>query len=503
MFSNCTRIRNSYIATVARIMQFSVIQRILGLLLALFSITMLPPLLIALWNGNMASAIAFFSAFLLILITGIILWYPVRHKLNELKLRDGFFIVVLFWTALGLAGAVPLLLSEEPRLSFTDAAFESLSGLTTTGATVITGLDHLPQSILFYRQQLQWLGGMGIIVLAVAILPMLGIGGMQLYRAEIPGPVKDSKLTPRVTETAKALWYIYLALTIACAAAYWLAGMNVFDAITHSFSTVSIGGFSTHDLSIGYFNSPLVDTIAVIFMILAGLNFTLHFLAWHNMNPGIYRLDSEARTYFSVLVVICVICSLYLIYQGIYQDETTAIMHGIFQAVSITTTTGFTTAAFHSWPTFLPVLLLFASFMGGCAFSTGGGLKVIRVLLLFKQGVREIKRLIHPYAIIPIKLGDKPVQESVINAVWGFFASYVAVFAFLMLCLMATGLDQITAFSAMAACMNNLGPGLGDVAGHYGNISNIAKWILCLGMLLGRLEIFTLLVLISPAFWRK
>lgn len=484
-------------------MQFSVIQRILGLLLALFSITMLPPLLIALWNGNTPSAIAFLSAFLLILITGFILWFPVRRKLNELKLRDGFIVVVLFWTGLGLAGSVPLLLSESPNLSFTDAAFEALSGLTTTGATVITGLDQLPQSILFYRQQLQWLGGMGIIVLAVAILPMLGIGGMQLYRAEIPGPVKDSKLTPRITETAKALWYVYLSLTLACAGAYWLAGMDLFDAVSHSFSTVSIGGFSTHDLSMGYFDSKMIDTVAVIFMLISGLNFTLHFLAWHNLNFNIYFRDSEARTYFSVLAVICLICSLYLVYQGIYQDETTAVMHGIFQAVSISTTTGFTTATFHAWPTFLPVLLLFASFMGGCACSTGGGLKVIRVLLLFKQGMREIKRLIHPYAIIPIKLGDKPVQEPVINAIWGFFASYVALFAFLMLCLMATGLDQITAFSAMAACINNLGPGLGDVAGHYGDISNTAKWILCLAMLLGRLEIFTLLVLISPTFWRK
>jgi len=484
-------------------MQFSVIQRILGLLLALFSIAMLPPLLIALWDGDASSIHAFLLAFLLILILGVILWYPARNSLNELKLRDGFTVVVLFWAGLGLAGAVPLLLSETPSLSFTDAAFESLSGLTTTGATVITGLDHLPRSVLFYRQQLQWLGGMGIIVLAVAILPMLGIGGMQLYRAEIPGPVKDTKLTPRITETAKALWYVYLFLTVACAAAYWLAGMEPFDAVAHSFSTVSIGGFSTHDLSLGYFDNKMIHTVAVVFMVIAGLNFTLHFLSWHNLKPGVYLQDAEARTYFGVLAVICLICSLYLLYQGIYQEQAAAVMHGIFQAVSITTTTGFTTDSFHAWPTFLPVMLLFASFMGGCACSTGGGLKVIRVLLLFKQGMREIRRLIHPYAIISIKLGDKAVQEPIINAVWGFFASYVALFAILMLCLMATGLDQITAFSAMAACINNLGPGLGDVAGHYGDINSIAKWTLCLAMLLGRLEIFTLLVLISPAFWRK
>jgi len=484
-------------------MHFNVIQRIVGLLLALFSITMLPPLSVAVWNGNHDCTSAFLSAFLLILTVGIILWYPVRHKLSELKLRDGFIVVVLFWAGLGLAGSVPLLLSEVPGLSLTDAVFESLSGLTTTGATVLVGIDHLPDSILFYRQELQWLGGMGIIVLAVAILPMLGIGGMQLYRAETPGPVKDTKLTPRITETAKALWYIYLTLTVTCATAYFLAGMSPFDAIAHSFSTVSIGGFSTHDLSIGYFNSKLIDTIAVVFMVISGINFTLHFIAWKTISPNVYRHDSEVRTYIGVLIAVSMISCIYLIHQGFYEDNVSALTHGIFQAVSITTTTGFTTSTYHAWPNFLPVLLLFSSFMGGCAGSTGGGLKVIRVLLLFKQGIREIKRLIHPYAIIPIKLGDKSVQEPIINAVWGFFASYVAVFAFLMLSLMATGLDQVTAFSAMAACMNNLGPGLGDVSTHYGDINTVAKWLLCLAMLLGRLEIFTLLVLITPAFWRK
>ena len=484
-------------------MQFTVIQRILGLLLTLFSITMLPPFMIALWYSNRSSAIAFAAAFIIILVLGLILWLPVRRSLKELRLRDGFVIVVLFWAGLGIAGAVPLLLSHHPELSFTDAVFESISGLTTTGATVITGIDHLPKSILFYRQELQWLGGMGIIVLAVAILPMLGIGGMQLYRAETPGPIKDSKLTPRITETAKALWYVYLSLTILCALFYWAAGMPVFDAITHSFSTVSIGGFSTHDLSIGYFHSLAIDTVAIVFMFIAGINFTLHFLAWRAINVKVYWADSEVRAYIKVLAGICLITCIYLIHQGIYDNYGSAITHGIFQAVSISTTTGFTTASYQDWPNFLPVLLLFASFMGACAGSTGGGLKVIRVLLLYKQGIREIKRLIHPSAIIPIKLGSRPVEESIINAVWGFFASYVAVFTLLMLALMATGLDQITAFSAMAACLNNLGPGLGDVSAHYGSINNFAKWVLCSAMLLGRLEIFTLLVILSPAFWRK
>lgn len=483
-------------------MQLSVIQRILGILLALFSLTMLPPLLIAALSRD-GTLMAFLTAMLVILLVGGLLWLPVRNIRKELRLRDGFIVVVLFWAGLGLAGAVPLILSDTPVLTNTDAVFESMSALTTTGATVITGIDTLPKSILFYRQELQWLGGMGIIVLAVAILPMLGIGGMQLYRAETPGPVKDTKLTPRITETAKALWYIYLTLTIACAAAYWLAGMDVFDAVAHSFSTVSIGGFSTHDLSIGYYDSKAIDTVAVIFMTIAGINFTLHFLSWRSMNLNVYWQDPEFRAYLLILSVVCIIVCGHLIYERVYEDNMTAITYGIFTSVSIATTTGYTTATHHVWPKFLPVLLLFASFAGACAGSTGGGLKVIRVLLLFKQGRREIQKLIHPNAILTIKLGDKPVGESIINSIWGFFASYVTVFTIIMLLLMATNLDQVTAFSATAACINNLGPGLGDVSAHYGNINGTAKWLLCLAMLLGRLEIFTLLVLLTPAFWRK
>jgi len=483
-------------------MQYPVIQRIIGMLLTLFSITMLPPLLISLWSGD-GSTDAFFSAYALILTIGIALWVPVRKHKQELRLRDGFVIVVLFWAGLGIAGSVPLFLSDNPIMSFTDAVFESLSGLTTTGATVITGIDDLPKSILFYRQELQWLGGMGIIVLAVAILPMLGIGGMQLYRAETPGPLKDSKLTPRITETAKALWYIYLSLTVICALTYWLAGMNFFDAISHSFSTVSIGGFSTHDLSMGYFNNKLIDAVAIVFMMIAGMNFTLHFLALRSMSTRGYFMDSEFRAYLRILFGVCVICCGYLIYENVYEDNMSAITHGIFQTISIATTTGYTTTTYQTWPTFLPVLLIFASFMGACAGSTGGGLKVVRVVLLYKQGMREIKKLIHPSAIFSIKLGGKPVQESIINAVWGFFAAYVVVFLILMLAIMASGLDQVTAFSAIAACLNNMGPGLGEVSAHYGNINDFAKWTLCFAMLMGRLEIFTFLVLLSPAFWRK
>jgi len=483
-------------------MQPIAIQRILGILLMLFSITMLPPVLVSFIYDD-GARLPFLQGFMLTLFTGFICWLPVYRAKRELRLRDGFLVVVLFWTVLGLFGALPLALYDELGLSFTDAAFESLSGLTTTGATVITGLDSLPHSILYYRQQLQWLGGMGIIVLAVAVLPMLGIGGMQLYRAETPGPMKDSKLTPRITETAKALWYIYLGLTIMCALAYWLAGMNAFDAIGHSFSTVAIGGFSTHDASMGYFNSALIETVAIFFMLLAGMNFAIHFTAWRTFDLRPYFFDSEARFYLVLLLIVSVVTSGYLYITESFDNLGSAIHHGVFQTVSIGTTTGFTTTGYAAWPGMLPVLLLFMSFVGGCAGSTGGGMKVIRFLLLLKQGMREITKLVHPNAQIPVKIGNKAMPNRIISSVWGFFSAYVAVFVFIMLVLMGTGMDQVTAFSAVAACMNNLGPGLGDVAAHYGEINDVAKWMLCFAMLLGRLEIFTLLVLLTPTFWRR
>lgn len=483
-------------------MQSSVIQRIVGLLLMVFSFTTLPPAAVGFWYGD-GAIFPFLAAFAATLFFGVALWFPVRKVKMEVRLRGGFIIVAVFWLVLGMSGSIPFMLSVNPHMSLTDSVFESISALTTTGATVITGIDELPHSILFYRQQLQWMGGMGIIVLAVAILPMLGIGGMQLYRAETPGPMKDSKLTPRITETAKALWYIYLGLTIACALAYWLAGMSGFDAIAHSFSTISIGGFSTHDASIGYFDSAAIEIVAVVFMLLAGINFALHFLAWRGSTLKPYLFDPEVRTYFLVLMISAIISSIYLYQTKTFDTVPAAIHHAIFQAVSIGTTSGFTTADYYNWPGFLPVLLLFTSFIGGCAGSTGGGLKVIRFLLLVKQGMREISRLIHPSAQIPVKVGNKPLSEQVINAVWGFFALYVASFTVMMLLIMMTGLDQVTAFSAVAASINNLGPGLGDVGAHYGDINAPAKWILCFAMLLGRLEIFTLLVLLTPAFWRK
>ncbi|MEH6557659.1 MAG: TrkH family potassium uptake protein [Oceanicoccus sp.] len=482
-------------------MHIKLIFRILGMLLMVFSLTLSTPLLISFWYGDGAYP-AFLISFAITVTSGALMWMPFSKEKGDLRTRDGFLITSLFWIVLGLFGALPFLLSPNPELSVSDAVFESLSGLTTTGATVITGLDDLPKSILFYRQQLQWLGGIGIIVIAVAILPMLGIGGMQLYRAETPGPVKDSKLTPRITETAKALFFIYLLLTVTCGLAYWLAGMSGFDAICHAFSTIAIGGFSTHDASMGYFDSPAIMLIACLYMMVAGINFALHFHALRHNNYLHYVRDSESRFYAYTIFGAAIIVITYLILIGTY-DLGDGLIHGLFQTISIATTAGFATADFASWPSFLPFLLLLLSFMGGCGGSTGGGMKAVRIMLMAKQGVRELSQLVHPNAVIPLKVGNRRVEAKVVSAVWSFFAVYMFAFILILMLLMGTGLDYTTAFSAVVASINNLGPGLGDVAAHYGNIGAPAKWILCFSMLLGRLEIFTLLVLFTPAFWRQ
>lgn len=482
-------------------MNWFVVQRVLGLLLILFSLTLLPPMAMAfLFEGK--AWLPFAESFVVTLAAGVITWFPVRWVRKELRLRDGFLVVAAFWTVLGTFGALPLYFAHDPVVSFTDALFESMSGLTTTGATVLTGIDELPRSILYYRHQLQWIGGMGIIVLAVAVLPMLGVGGMQLYRAEAPGPVKDTKLTPRIAETAKALWYVYLTFTLLCTIAYWLAGMSAFDALCHAFSTVSIGGFSTHDLNIGYFNSVAIDLVAIVFMFIAGINFSLHFFAWRYNRLSHYFQDPEVRTYALFVAVVSVTVVATVMASDTFATAGAGFMNGLFQAVSVATTTGFTTANFSDWPGAIPVLLIFASFIGGCAGSTAGGIKVIRWLLIYKQGVREIVRLVHPSAEIPVKLGNHAVPYRVVDAIWGFFSVYLIVFGFMLLAMMATGLDQITAFSAVAASLNNLGPGLGDVAIVF-QTDNAPKWIAVVGMLLGRLEIFTLLVILTPTFWRR
>lgn len=482
-------------------MRLGITLRIVGILLMLFSLWMLPPWLVSVIYND-GAARAFSNAFMYTLASGVLLWLPFRTENRDVRTKDGFVITASFYLALGSFGAIPLLDAGGINLGFVDALFESFSGLTTTGATVLTGIDDLPESILYYRQQLQWLGGMGIIVMAVAILPMLGIGGMQLYRTETPGPMKDSKLTPRITQTALALWSIYIGITTACTLCYWVAGMSFFDALCHSFSTVAIGGFSTHDASMGFFDSPLIEGTAIFFMVISGLNFSLHFITWQRRSIKHYLRDEEVRFYLGALVSGTVIVTLVLASESVYELPV-AFRHALFEVVSVFTTTGFGIADFSSWPGMLPYLVFFGAFTGACAGSTGGGMKVMRVVLICKQGAREIYRLIHPHAVFPIKLNKRPLPGSVIESVWGFFAVYVITFLLMLIMLVATGLDFESAFSAAGASINNLGPGLGSVAQHYGDISPAAKLILCVAMVLGRLEIFTLLVLLSPMFWRK
>lgn len=483
-------------------MNLLVVQRILGLLLMLFSLTMLPPVAVSLYfnDGNWAP---FINAFAALLGFGVVVWLPVRRKARELRLRDGFLVVALFWIVLGGAGAVPLLLSSQFEMSFTDAIFEAVSGFTTTGAIIFPSLDSLPASVHYYRSQIEWLGGIGMVVLAVALLPMLGVGGMQLLRAETPGPVKDSKLTPRITETAKALWIIYLAITAICAAAFWAAGMSTFDAVLHSFTTVSTGGNSTHNASIGYFDSVAIEIISVIFMFIGGVNFSLHFLAWRYRRVISYLRDPEFKMFVRLLAVSILLYAIVLWLADHAHSPAHAFRLALFHATSMQTTSGFVTENFSHWPGALPVILILSAFIGGCAGSTSGGMKVVRWLLMWKQGQREVAQLVHPSAELPVKLGSKPIDIRVIDAVWGFFAVYVASFAVLMILLLATGEDQVTAFSAIAACMTNSGTGLGDVAQNFTTLTDTGKWICILAMLLGRLEIFPLLVLVSPTFWRR
>lgn len=478
-------------------MQFKIIFKVIGMLLMLFSITQLPPIFIDIIYGE-DMKYPFLINFTFSLFIGVIAWYPVRKIKQGFHIREGVLVVVSFWIVLSLFGSIPFVLID---ISFTNAFFESMSGLTTTGATILTGLDNLPKALLYYRQQLQWLGGMGIIALAIAILPMLGVGGMQLYRAETPGINKD-KLTPKIAHTAKVLWIIYMSLTIICALFYYLAGMSLFDAITHSFSTIAIGGFSTHDASIAYFQSSNIELVAIIFMAISGVNFSLHFVAWQRRSFKNYFKDIEFKTYFLILSFLAVITFFVLYFDDYYPTSSETIRHATFQAVSIATTTGFASQNYSLWPAILPVLLIFASFSGACAGSTGGGMKVIRTILLFKQGIKEIKNLIHPSARVVVKIGDKAIQPKIIMAVWGFLSLYVFMFVVVMLSLMFTGLDQVTAFSATAASINNLGPGLGEVAEHYANINDVAKWVLSFAMLLGRLEILTLIAMFHRSFWQ-
>lgn len=482
-------------------MQLSIVAKTLGLLLMVFSFAQVPPILVDLIYSE-GEYLTFVFSFILTVFGGLVLWWPFRAIKKSFRLREGVLIVVSFWIVLSLFGTLPFLITESiSNLSFSNAFFESMSGLTTTGATVLSQLDDLPKSILFYRQQLQWLGGMGIIVLAVAVLPLLGVGGMELYHAESSGIAKD-RLTPKLRNTAIALWKIYLSLTVLCALAYFFSGMSIFDAVSHSFSTVAIGGFSTHDSSIGYFNSIPIEMIAMFFMFLAGINFSLHFVAWNNRSLVDYIKDSEFKTYAMVLLSASAIVIIALSLNSEYGSTSETIRHSLFQTISIATTTGFTSQNYSNWPSAIPVFLIMVSFIGACVGSTGGGIKVVRVLVMFRLGMKEIHKFIRPNAQVSIKLNNASINEKALVSVLGFFSLYAISFIFIMMLLMFAGLDQVTAYSATAATMNNLGPGLGEVAQNYGSLGETAKWILSFSMLIGRLEVLTIIAIFHRAFWR-
>lgn len=481
-------------------MRLGVIVRTLGLLFLLFSTTLILPVVVS-WLYADGEIAHFLSAFAIAVAIGLALWLPLFRKPYTIRNRDGFAIVALMWTAMSLLGSLPFMLGLD--MSFAEAFFEAASGYTTTGSTVIVGLDGLPPSLLFYRQEIQWLGGIGVIVLVVALLPALGIGGMQLYRAELPGPVKDERLTPRIAGTARTLCVLYVWLTVVCMLCYWLAGMGPFDAVAHGLTTLATGGYSTHDASIGYFDSPAIETVAIVFMLIGGISFNVHFIAWRTLRLGGYLRNTQTRVFVLVVAALVLLVAVILYFTGAKATGIQAFRAAAFEVVSVVTSTGFGIEDFSVWPLALPVILIFSSFMGGCAGSTAGGMKVIRFVIVGKQGASHVHRLIHPQALRPIKLDGRVVPDSVIEGVWGFFAIYVSVYAVMMLLLMMDGMDQVTAFGAVAACLNNLGPGLGDVAATFAGVSETSKLLLALTMLFGRLEIFTFLVLLTPGFWRR
>ncbi|HHF7346651.1 TPA: TrkH family potassium uptake protein [Legionella feeleii] len=484
-------------------MQIKTILRLLGLLLMMFSVSMLTPLIInPIFNEHFW--LPFVAAFTCTFVTGSTLWLCFRTQHHELKIRDGFLLVVLFWFVLCFFASLPFIFAlRHENHGLTDALFESVSGFTTTGASIIRHLDGLPHAILFYRQQLQFLGGMGIVVLAVAILPMLGVGGMQLFRAETPGPMKDSKLTPRIAQTAKALWFIYVLLTFLCMLSYWAAGMDWFDALGESFTTVSTGGFSMHDNSFAYYQNDAIELIACFFMLLGGTNFALHFIAFKKRSFIHYWQDEEFRLYVAFLFTASCLVTLSLVMYGFFAADPHALVKSLFNVISMATTTGFISAPFNSWPTYVPLLLMLLSIVGGCATSTSGGVKVIRALLIYKQSKREMVRLLHPHAIIPIKFGRHTLPEPVLQSMWGFISVFIALFAAFILLFMALGNDLITSFAAITATLSNAGAGIGSIHDNFADLSAPSKWLLIFSMIAGRLEIFSLLILFSPHFWQK
>lgn len=478
---------------------------VLGATIFLFALTMIFPWAWS-WISKDGAQSVYDDALLITASAGLMLWFATRARgqRRELQPRDGFLLVALVWTVLPAFATLPLLFYL-PSLSFTDAYFETVSGLTTTGATVLSDLDKLPDSINIWRGLLVLVGGMGIIVLAVAILPLLGVGGSQIFKAETPGPMKDEKLTPRITETAKGLWYVYLVVTILCISAYKLAGMTWADAVMHAFSTMGLGGFSSHDASFGYFNSVTIEVITIIFMLAAGINFATHFVFWRSRNFNCYRNDIEAHVFLAIVLGSVFMIAIFLHVHSVYPSFWTSLRYSAFNVISIATTTGFATDDFNKWPIFAPIWMLFLCCFATCAGSTGGGIKMVRAILLAKQSARELTRIVHPRAVVPVKLGGRIVENQIIFSVLAFMLMYGATMVVMTMLLTASGLDVITAFTAVIACINNTGPGLNQVgpATTYAVLTDFQTWVCTATMLLGRLELFTLLVLFTPMFWRK
>ncbi len=475
----------------------------LGLMLVVFSAAYLMPMAASLIYAD-GTLIDFTLAMVMTSAVGVLMWLLTRRYKGELSIRHGYLLVIGMWTAMPAVATLPLLMVID-RLSFTDAYFETMSGITTTGATVLSGLDNLPPAINIWRHELHWLGGMGIIVLAVAVLPLLGVGGRQLFKAETPGPMKNSALTPRITETARNLWLVYLGITVACIASLKLAGMNWLDAICHAFSAMGLGGFSTHDASVGYFNSPAIESVLIVFMLLAAMNFATHFLAWREKSLKMYLRDTEAIATVALILASCLGIALFLWWKGVYPNFWTALRHASFNLVSIATDCGFSSVDYNQWPIFAPMWMLFLSCITASSGSTGGGIKMIRTLILFKQAGREFVKLLHPAAVNPMKIGGHVVPNNIVFAVLGFIFLYFMTVATLTFTLMASGLDFISSLSAIVGCINNAGPGLGVVgpASNFGVLTDFQTWTCTLAMLAGRLEIFTLLIIFTPHFWRK
>ena len=477
--------------------------KVLGGVLMLFGLTMAVPLGFSHFcHDGIETGFALSMAITIAIGAGLFL--HCRHLDRELQPHDGFLLATLVWTVLPVFGALPLLL-HIPGLSFTDAYFEAVSGLTTTGATVLTGLERLPVSLNIWRCFMVLLGGMGIIVLAVAILPLLGVGGSQVFKAETPGPMKDDKLTPRIAETARGLWAVYFLVASACLLAFRWAGMSWPDAFMHMCSTMGLGGLAGYDASFAAFDSPLIEAIAIVFMLLAGVNFALYFRVWQRRSIRPLWQDLEARLFFALMAASVAVVTVFLVAHGVYPDWTTALRHAAFNVVSVATTTGFATVDYAQWPVFAPVLMLFLCGFATCAGSTGGGIKLSRALLLTKQVQREFTRLLHPRSVRPVTLGGTVIEPQVLFSIQAFMLVYGAVLTFGTLALLLTGLDVVSAFTAVVACINNTGPGLGQVgpASNYQGLTDAQTWICTLVMLLGRLELFSMLVLFTPQFWRR